>query len=318
MELDQPNADSAAGAVRRHRLGLLVPLVLSLRPWQWMKNGVVLLPLVFSVNTVWRPGDVAHAAGLFQTALAGFAVFCLVSGAVYLVNDVADREGDRAHARRSRRPVASGALSARAALIAAALLMAAGGAWSVLLDAAFALNIAVYAALNLGYSLGLKRVVLLDVMIVAGGYVLRMVAGSVLLGVPTSPWLYMTLGLGALFMVLGKRESETLLAGEGAPRQRAVLGSYSSDLLRLLLGITATGTLLAYGLYIFTSETMPANESMFLTLPLVIFGLFRYLYLIEVEEGAESPELIILKDRPMVLAILSWAIAGVVILLLDR
>jgi 4-hydroxybenzoate polyprenyltransferase len=301
-------------------MGMVLPLVVSLRPWQWVKNGVLLMPFIFSVNSAWRPGDTALVLSLLKSSLAGLAVFCLVSGAVYLVNDVVDRRGDRAHPKKSRRPIASGALPVAVALAAAVVLAGLGLAWSLLLHPGFAAIIVGYVGLNVGYSVHLKKVVILDVMIVASGYVLRMAAGSVLLGIPTSPWLYMTLGLGALFIALGKRESEVLLAGAGASGQRRVLGSYTPELLRLLLGVTTTGTLLTYGLFLFNAEatTLPSNHSMFLTFPMVIFGLFRYLYLIEVAEGAESPELIILKDPPLVLALLSWGITGLVVLLLNR
>ena len=318
MGRDESTSGRPAGGGVSRPMGILVPLVVSLRPWQWVKNGVLLMPFIFSVNAAWRPSDTALVLSLLKTSLAGFAVFCLVSGAVYLVNDVVDRRGDRAHPKKSRRPIASGALPVAAALAAATVLAGLGLAWSLLLHPGFSTIIAAYVALNVGYSVHLKKVVLLDVMIVASGYVLRMAAGSVLLGIPTSPWLYMTLGLGALFIALGKRESEVLQAGADASSQRRVLGSYTPDLLRLLLGVTTTGTLLAYGLYIFTSETLPPDHSMFLTFPMVIFGLFRYVYLVEVEEGAESPEMTILRDTPLVLALLSWGITGLVILLLNR
>jgi 4-hydroxybenzoate polyprenyltransferase len=175
----------------------------------------------------------------------------------------------------------------------------------------------VYLVINLSYSLGLKNMVLVDVLFVSSGYVIRAVAGAVAIGVNPSPWLYAVTAAGALFIVLGRRYAEVRLAGEEAARQRPVLSAYAGPLVSQLLGIAATAALVSYTLYTVEAEALPANNTMLLTVPLVTFGLFRYLYLLNTSAEAESPEQLITRDIPLVLAILSWVGLSALVLLLN-
>lgn len=297
---------------------LVMPLVVSLRPWQWAKNSVVLLPLVFTVDQVMRGRDFNSALDLAGRALAGVAVFCILSSSIYLINDILDRQRDIAHPKKRHRPIPSGALSVRVAFWTAATLAFLSLTAAMALNSEFGIITGLYLAMNLSYSVYFKRVVVLDLLLVAGGYVVRLAAGSLLLDIATSPWLYMTIGLGALVIVLSKRRSEVLEAGERASAQRPVLNEYPPKLLQRLPAIAGIGMLLAYAVYVSEADTLPADRSMFLTIPFVVFSLFRYLHLAGARSEGESPELIILKDRPLLLAILFWMVTGVSILALNR
>ena len=292
--------------------------VLSMRPAQWTKSLVLLLPLAFSVNEEWLTDEIGIPVGLFLRAAAGGLIFCALSGAVYIINDIFDRDMDRTHPRKRRRPIASGELSLAAAQATAVILLAASLAGGFLIGTGFGVVGLVFLAMNLGYSSFAKSVIIVDVMMVSAGYLLRVVAGALVIDVTVSPWLYTTIGLGALFIALGKRYSELKAAGSQAPEQRAVLGRYSQEFLGQLISITSTSTLVAYALYTFTAKNVPDNHSMMLTVPFVIFGLFRYLYLINQTDEAESPELVIVKDRPLVGGILLWAATAITILALAR
>ena len=287
---------------------------LSLRPVQWTKSLLVFLPLAFSVEERWSPDDLELMGELFWRVAAGGLIFCTLSGAIYIINDIFDRERDRAHPRKRNRPIASGALPLAAAETIAVLLLALSLAGGFLLGLGFGLVVLGFLAMNLGYSAFLKRLIILDVMMVGAGYLLRVVAGALIIDVTVSPWLYTTIGLGALFIALGKRHSELKTAGDSAPTQRAVFEEYSQAFLSQLITITCTATLVAYALYSFTAANVPTNHSMMLTVPFVMFGLFRYLYLVNQTDKAESPELVIIRDKPLVIAVLLWAATAVAIL----
>ena len=298
-------------------LGLPRNALLSMRPVQWTKNLLVFLPLAF----VWSLDETGPLGELVLRAIAGGAIFCALSGAVYIVNDVFDREMDRAHPRKSRRPIASGDLPLAAAGTTAAMLLAVSISGSFLLDIGFGIVSVAFLGMNLCYSTFLKRLIILDVMIVSAGYLLRVVAGAFVIDVTISPWLYTTIGLGALFIALGKRFSEIKAAGGSASSQRPVLGQYTQQFLGQLITIASTATLVAYSLYTFTTiegSNVPENHSMMLTVPFVIFGLFRYLYLVNQTNEAESPELVIIKDKPLVISVLLWAVTAMTVLALNR
>ena len=316
-------ADEAVGRVTEKDIsppgpiGIARGILLSMRPTQWTKNLLLFLPLAFS----WSLDGTDPVGDVVLRALVGGVIFCLLSGAVYIVNDVLDREGDRAHPRKRRRPIASGELPVATAGTTAGFFMAVSLAGGFLMGTGFGIVCAVFLAMNLGYSSYLKRMIIIDVMIVSAGYLLRAVAGALIIDVDPSPWLYTTIGLGALFIVLGKRYSELRTAGSNAGTQRGVLEQYSQPFLSQLLGITATATLVAYALYTFTTDpasNVPANHSMMLTLPFVVFGLFRYLYLVNHTEEAESPELVMLRDKPLVIAVLAWTATAMVVLAFNR
>ena len=297
---------------------LIRAAVLSTRPVQWVKSALVFLPLAFSLDERWSFDDTALLGELLIRALAGAVIFAALSGAVYIANDLFDRERDRAHPRKRHRPIASGEFPSAAAHTTAVLLIAASLTGGFLLGTGFGIVCAAFLAINLGYSSFLKGAIILDVMMVSAGYILRVVAGAQVIDVEASPWLYTTIGLGALFIALSKRYSELKSAGANASSQRSVLGQYSKDFLSQLISVTSTATLVAYALYTFEATNVPENDSMMLTIPFVVFGLFRYLYLVNHTDDAESPELVMLKDKPLVAAVLLWVVTAIVILAVDR
>ena len=292
----------------------------SLRPQQWIKNGLVFLPLLFAVGVVWSPGDLAQLPDLLITLGVVFLAFCAVSSGVYLINDLSDRASDRNHPLKRRRPIASGAVAVPVALASVVVLIGGGLAALALSDLVLLWIGLVYVGINLAYSLGAKNVVLVDVLAVASGYVIRVALGALAIGVVPSPWLYATTAAGALFIVLGRRYAEVRLAGgetlpQGATPQRPVLSSYSGPFIGQLLTISATAAWLSYTLYTVEAPNLPENGAMLLTVPLVTVGLFRYLYLLNTSEDAESPEHLIIKDLPMILSIVTWIAGSAAVLL---
>ena len=253
-----------------------------------------------------------------RSAIGAAFVFCLVSGAIYLINDLADRERDRAHPTKRNRPIASGALSPRLATAAAVILVLTGLATAFALAIPFGIVIVIYILVQAAYSARLKNVALLDVFSVASGFVLRVLAGAVVIGVPMSPWLYICAGLGSLFIALAKRRSELARAGDTAGNQRGILGAYTLGMLDQMIGIVATSAVVAYALYTFTAANLPDNHSMMLTLPFVVYGVFRYIYLVHTRDIAESPEEILISDTPTIVAVILWLATGATILLLYR
>lgn len=289
------------------------------RPLQWVKNLLVFLPLLFAVDLVWEPGDIGTLLPYIPRLAALFAAFCALSSAVYVLNDLADREADRRHPTKRTRPIASGLVPVWLAGSTLAILAVAGmlGLYGISAPAlVLPLIGGIYLVANVGYSLQLKRVALVDVMIVAGGYVLRAVAGAVAVGAVPSPWLYAVTAAGALFIVIGRRYAEARLAGDEPEAQRAALSHYTPPLGGQLLILSATAALVSYTLYTVEADNLPANNTMLLTVPLVIFGLFRYLYLLNNSRDAESPELLMLRDAPLLMAIAAWmVVAGAVLVL---
>jgi 4-hydroxybenzoate polyprenyltransferase len=289
--------------------GMSLALLEAMRPKQWAKNLFVFAALVFDRQLL-------QLDPLLRT-LAGFAVLCLASSAVYLVNDVADFASDRAHPAKRRRPLPSGRLSRNVALATAAALTLLAAAGAFRLDPAFGGITLAYIVLNLGYSFRLKHVPIIDVLIVAAGFVLRVGAGVSLITVERfSPWLYVCTTLLALFIGFGKRRAEmVLLAGE-ANTHRRVLDGYTIELLDQFIVVVSSTTIVAYSLYTFSAENLPDNHLMMLTIPFVIYGIFRYLHLIHVENAGGAPEELVLTDRPLMATIALWGIAAVAILYL--
>jgi len=280
----------------------------SLRPEQWSKNLFVFAALLFGGQLLHR-GAVWHAVG-------AFAIFCALSGAVYLVNDVADRDADRRHPLKRTRAVASGHLSPATALAAAALLGAGALVLAVLLRPLLGAVAAAYLALLLLYSVGLKHYVILDVLTIAAGFVLRAVAGAVAIDVPISHWLLICTTLLALFLALSKRRHESVLLGEGAAVHRRILEEYSPYLLDQMIAIVTTSTLVAYTLYTISPDTVQrlGTDRLGLTIPFVLYGIFRYLYLVHQKRGGGSPAALLLADRPLLACVALWAVTVVLIL----
>lgn len=284
------------------------PLLRSLRPEQWLKNGFVLAPIVFS-------GLVGDPEAWIRSALAVVA-FCAASSATYLVNDLIDREADRVHPEKSRRPIAAGEVSAVQAGAAAAALVTAAVAIAVALGGWFLLTLIAYISLVLLYSALLKKAVFLDVLVVAAGFVLRVVGGAVAIGVPVSRWILVVTYLLALYLALGKRRTELVLLGGDAGNHRAVLGHYTLPMVDSAISVVLGATVLAYALYTVAPDTVAkvGSEGLLATVPIVLYGLFRYLYLLHRHELGGSPTRALLTDRPLLACVVIWlAVAAVVI-----
>ena len=296
----------------------LVALVRAFRPLQWVKNGLVFLPFVFAVDVAWSTDDLSQVPDLLVKLFLIASAFCALSSAVYLFNDLLDRAGDQLHPIKRNRPIASGMVGAPLAGSVMIILAVVALAVMVLVEPLLATAGGLYALINIGYSLGLKQVVLLDAFAVTSGYVIRAVAGAVVIDVTASPWLYATTGAGALFIVLGRRFAEVRLAGDSAENQRPVLKEYSGSFINQLLILSAAAAWLSYTLYTVEATNLPDNNTMLFTLPLVTFGLFRYLFLLNQNERAEAPEQLIIRDLPLVLAIISWVVVSTVVLVLNN
>ncbi|HET6454359.1 MAG TPA: decaprenyl-phosphate phosphoribosyltransferase [Armatimonadota bacterium] len=281
---------------------MISSVIKSMRPKQWTKNFFVFAGLLFTL-------DSPHPIDDYFKVVLAFVVFCLLSGVVYIVNDVRDVQGDRKHPKKSKRPIASGALSARAALVWAAALLVVAAAVSTSLNKAFILAGVAYLALQIAYTFALKEIVILDVMAIAFGFVIRAVAGAAAISVNISPWLFICTILLALFLALAKRRGELVRVEAGMPNSRASLDHYTVPFLDQLIGITSASTIIAYSLYTFFSKTGEIHPFMMATLPFVIYGIFRYLLLIHREADAESPEMLLLTDKPLLIDIGLWAIA---------
>lgn len=293
-------------------------LVRALRPLQWVKNGIVFLPFVFAIDGVWSTDDLDPVPGFLLKLLLVSLAFCALSSAVYLFNDLMDRSGDRQHPVKRNRPIASGKVSVQIAVTVMVFLAAAGLAVMVLVEPLLGVAGGVYAVINVCYSLGIKNVVLLDVFAVTSGYVIRATAGALAIDVTPSPWLYATTGAGALFIVLGRRFAEVRLAGDAAEEQRSVLKDYAGPFISQLLMVSAAAAWLSYTLYTVEATNLPDNNTMLFTLPLVTFGLFRYLFLLNNSEQAEAPEQLIVRDLPLVLSIISWVAVSALVLILNN
>jgi 4-hydroxybenzoate polyprenyltransferase len=280
----------------------------SMRPRQWTKNLILFAPLIFAAKFT--------DATAIGRALAGFGLFCLVSGAVYLINDVRDIENDRRHERKRSRPIASGALSARAAVAVAVALVALALAGSFALSVSFGLAASVYLGLQLAYTFFLKDQVILDVMAISAGFVVRAVAGSLAISVVFSPWLLSCAALLALFLALGKRRHELLLLEMGAEQHRRALADYSPQLIDQLTSAITAATIVTYALYTFFSPASQTHQYLMLTVPFVVYGLFRYLYLVHQRNLGGNPEEILLTDMPLIIDIalfLAVAVAAVIV-----
>ena len=286
---------------------MLTAVLVSLRPQQWVKNLFVFGGLIFS-QRLFTPA--------VWPALGAFAIFCGLSGAVYLLNDVADRHKDRLHPDKRHRPIAAGRLAPGTAVAAAAVLIAAGLALSVRLSPRFALTALAYVGLLVAYSAWLKHVVIVDVLVVAMGFVLRAAAGALAIGVAISGWLLICTILLALFLALGKRRHEVLTLGEGAARHRPTLAEYSPGLLDQMIAVVTASTVTAYALYTMSPETVAKFHTQLLpaTLPFVLYGIFRYLYLLYHRRIGGNPSEIVVRDRALLINTLLWLATVLVII----
>lgn len=280
-----------------------MPLALlqTMRPRQWPKNGFVFVALLFD-------RQLFDVESILRT-VAAFFLLCLMSGAVYIMNDLTDIENDRQHPTKRQRPLPAGRLSPTIAAGAVGLLALGSLAAGFMLAPIFGLILLGYLVSQIAYTFWLKHVVLVDVSIVATGFILRIAAGVAVIDVQRfSPWMYIFGGFLALFLALGKRRHELVLLGDDAGSHRAILQEYNLELLDLLISIVTTSAVVAYSLYTFLAEGLPSNHLMMLTIPFVLYGMFRYLYLIHVRHEGGAPEEILLRDRPMQIALALWVL----------
>lgn len=287
----------------------MIGAVLStMRPRQWTKNLFLFAGLVFSLQ--------AFEPAPLLKVIAGFVVFCLLSGSIYIVNDIADIDKDRRHPKKSKRPLASGALSIRAAWLSFSVILTAALVAAFLLHRYFFVICLLYFLMNVAYSFFLKHMVIIDVMIIAAGFVLRAVAGAVIIDVVISPWLLICTFFLALFLAFCKRRNELMVMEQEGGNFRDVLTRYSPEVLDQMTAVVTASTLMSYSFYTVSETVIERFHTtyLYLTIPFVLFGIFRYLYLVHHENLGGNPELIMLKDIPMIIDVLLWIVAIILIL----
>lgn len=287
---------------------MLKVLLETMRPKQWAKNMFIFAGLIFGEKLF-------HPELLIRNVLA-FVLFCLISSSVYLINDLMDIEKDRQHPTKRLRPLPSGRLQPRVAAIVAGLLPLISVPLAFLLNLQFGLIALAYLATMVTYSLLLKNLVIVDVLVVAVGYLLRVAAGVIVTGVPFSPWLYLCTTLLALFISFSKRRHELLILEGTANEHRATLNEYTPRLLDEMIAVVTSTTVVAYSLYTFSAPSLPPNHTMMLTIPFVLYGIFRYLYLIHVRNEGGTPEELVFKDKPLLLDIALWGLTVLLVLYL--
>lgn len=287
---------------------MISAIIKTMRPQQWTKNLVLFAGLIF-----------AHHLFEFNAtfkSVAAFCLFCLLSSAVYIINDITDVEQDRTHPLKSKRPIAAGDLAISTAWLIAVGLTVIGLGVSFWLNVKFGGVAALYFALSFSYSFFLKHIVILDVLTLAIGFVLRAIAGAVVLNVEFSSWLLLCTILLALFLGLSKRRHEIVLLGSNAHSHRKILEEYSPYLLDQMIGVVTASTLMAYALYTMAPETRAkfGTSYMILTIPFVIYGIFRYLYLVHHKEMGGNPTTLLVTDRPILINVVLWAIVSVLLI----
>lgn len=299
---------------------MLRALIKTMRPRQWTKNAFVFAALVFdrqlpNPEALFIGQEWSQLIPFFRT-LAAFMLFCLLSGSVYIINDIVDVQADRQHPTKRNRPIASGRLPVPVAIGAAVVILLITFPLAYLISPWLSAVTFVYFIVNLAYSLRLKHIPLIDVLVIAAGFVLRVTGGVLALeGVERfSPWLYVVTTLLALYLGFGKRRAELALLADGANAHRKVLDGYTIPLLDQLIIIVSSTTIVAYSLYTFSAPNLPENHAMMLTIPFVLYGIFRYLYLVQVEQAGGAPEDLLLADRPLQASIVLWGLSVLLIL----
>jgi 4-hydroxybenzoate polyprenyltransferase len=289
-------------------LSQLRGLVKTMRPHQWIpKNIIVFAALVLSES------GFSFSVESILRAVAAFVIFSLISSCAYILNDLLDIEKDRAHPKKKERPLPSGQLAPTTAWAAMVVFLLVSLVSAFMLSPLFALIIALYFINNIIYSTTIKNVVILDVFSISAGFVLRAMGGAVAVGVPISPWLYILTALLALFLGISKRRHELHLLKQGSGAFRKVLDEYSEQMLEEMLNVVTASTVIAYSIYTFTAESLPSNHAMMLTIPFVVYGIFRYLYLVHSGQDA-PPDEMLLKDRPLIATVILWGISVMLIL----
>ena len=282
-------------------------ILFSMRPHQWLKNVFLFAGIIFSRNF--------FNVGLFINVFEGFILFCLAASSIYIFNDVMDVKNDRLHPEKRNRPLAAGHLGIPTALSTAMVLAGLSTAGAFLLNRSFALILLCYLGLNLFYSLKLKHVVILDVMCIASGFVLRILAGTMLAGVEPSDWLIICTITLSLFLGFSKRRHEIALIGNNAEMHRSVLTQYSIPFLDQMIAVATASTVMAYALYTVSAETIArfGTRNLIFTIPFVLYGIYRYLYLMHAKNGGGNPTKTILRDWPLIINGLAWAAVSFII-----
>lgn len=286
---------------------MIIGLLKSLRPNQWTKNAFIFAALIFDVKLF-------QLEPLLKTTI-GFVLLCAISGTVYLINDLVDIDKDRQHPTKKYRPIPSGQVPFKVALTAAILIPALALPLSFMLNFYFGIIITAYLLLQIAYSFKLKNIVIVDVLTIAAGFVLRVAAGVALVEAARfSPWLYVFTVLLALFLGLGKRREELALLKEQAANARTILNEYNLPFLDEMMAVVTAGTVMTYSFYTFSAPNLPANHMMMLTIPFVIYGIFRYLYVIHVQGNGGAPDEVLLTDRPLQVSIALFGLSVIIIL----
>jgi 4-hydroxybenzoate polyprenyltransferase len=307
-DTSQPSLDSemTRGTSRGNLITQMRLLVRTMRPKQWTKNVFVWAALLFDQKL--------FQVGPFVRTLVTFVLFCLISSAVYIINDLVDVERDRQHPSKRNRPLASGALNPRLALLAAMAIIVISIPAALWLGPALAAILYGYLILMIAYSFWLKNIVIVDVLTIPAGFVLRVAAGVVVVQAERfSPWIYMCMLLLALFLAIGKRRQEIVLMQEGSGDTRVILQEYNVRFLDEMLALVSSTTVMAYSLYTFSAPNVPSNHTLMLTIPFVIYGLFRYLYLIHVRGETDPPDVVVLKDRGLLLDVILFSLVAVLV-----
>ena len=287
---------------------VVLEVVRSLRIQQWIKNLFVFAPLIFSQNALNPP--------LLVKTIFAFILFCTLSGAAYILNDIQDLEEDKLHPVKSKRPLASGRLRKTHALFSCVFLILLGLAGAFLLNVYFFVALFVYIVLQTIYSSWLKHVVIIDVFLIATGYLIRVIAGGLAIEIQLSPWLFICTILIALFLALSKRRHELILLDKKAETHRPILKEYTPQLLDQMIAVVTASTVISYSLYTISSETVAkfGTKNLLFTVPFVLYGIFRYLYLVHQKDEGGSPEALIVKDKPLLIDLFLWIVTVVLIL----
>lgn len=280
---------------------MIKELIISMRPRQWYKNLVIFIGIVFSLNLL--------NFNLWIDAISAFAIFCALSGSIYVINDILDVEKDKNHPKKLRRPIASGKLNINYAIFSVIILVAVSFSISYLINLLFLVTALTFFILLLVYSLFLKHLIIVDILVISTGFVLRAIAGCLAVGVLVSPWLIICAFLLALFLGIGKRRHELVLLGDNAANHRKILDGYSTEMLDQMTNITTSALIMSYSLYTFFTGKI----FIMLTIPFAFYGLFRYIYLVHAENFGGEPEMLF-KDKGMLLSITLWILLVVLVL----
>lgn len=280
---------------------MIKELIISMRPKQWYKNLIIFIGIVFSLNLL--------NLNLWIDAISAFAIFCAISGSIYVINDIIDIDKDKNHPKKRLRPIASGKLKANYAIISVIILVALSFSVSYLINILFLISVLTFFILLLVYSLFLKHLIIVDVMIISTGFVLRAIAGCLAVGVLVSPWLIICAFLLALFLGIGKRRHELVLLGDNAANHRKILDGYSTEMLDQMINITTSALIMSYSLYTFFTGKL----AIMLTIPFAFYGLFRYIYLVHAKNFGGEPEMLF-KDKGMILSMGLWVLLVIIVL----